>query len=194
MTPPLPHDYDQQRAAALAQFRAWAEDPRAAVLDTETTGKQGQVWEIGLTLVSTEKVLLHLMGNVPRGTIWEPGALRMHGEALRDQLQGYAAFRDSESEIRRVLSEYRLLAYNAEFDVAALRRSLTWQCPDMECVMLAYAVVAGAWNAKYRNWKWVSLKDAAAREGIKLPPQLHTPTSDARLTCQLIKHVAERSA
>lgn len=194
MIPP-PLDTAQQQQTALMRFKDWATDPRALVIDTETTGKQGGVWQIGAALAATSHPLLSFSGNVPEGTIWEKSALEMHGEDLLTTLSHCPPIQDPAvvKMFQRIFAGKRLLSYNADFEAEVMTRTFGMGAfPKPECVMTTYAVLAGRWSESRGEWKWVSLLEALALEGIEAV-QNHNALMDSLLVSQLIHKVAQRA-
>lgn len=194
------------RADAHATFRRWANDPGAVVIDTETTGLDGQVIEVGVCTVAGEPILDQRV-RVPLPI--EPGAFAVHGISDAD-LRGYPGWDEVWPRLEVVLGGRTVLAFNAAFDERCLELSVhhlfpperfapkptleggsIWPAPlfNFSCVMAAYAV----WNADYstgrRTYRWKSLDWATA--GLDLPPRgPHGALDDAFRTAALIRHVA----
>lgn len=125
---------------------AWAAevlaDPRTAVLDTETTGLHGYVCEIAV--VGKDGPLLSTLVN-PRAPV-EPGARNVHG--ITDaELVDAPVFADIWPQLEKLLSERRVIIWNAEFDIAVINRELgRLNLPAIaltECAM-----------RQYSDWYW----------------------------------------
>ncbi|GGR13291.1 3'-5' exonuclease [Deinococcus ruber] len=184
------HDIQQ----AIRTFRRWARDEDALVLDTETTGLYGQVWDVAaLSLTTLEPRVVFVCQ--PEGA-WEPKARELHAARLDEILQAppAAKFRQTlATALQAVPLHSQVLTYGAEFDRAALLR--TWpalRLPAFDCVMQAYAPLAGKWSESRGEWKWVSLQVACELEEVPVTGTLHTALGDAQLTVQLIQAVARR--
>jgi DNA polymerase III subunit epsilon len=180
------------RAYAHAQFAAWANDPLSLVLDVETTGLTGDVWEVAAVRVWDRAPVYVVRGQV--GTEWSERALEMHGADIAERLEGLPHLRGHVEGITGLLGRNRVLTWGAEFDRAQLVQTLGRDLAPFECVMSAYAPLAGNWSESKQIWKWVSLAEAARLEdlAVNADDQAHTALGDARLTAQLIQAVAQR--
>ena len=184
------HDIQQ----TIRTFRRWAGDEDALVLDTETTGLHGQVWDVAALSLITPMPRVAFVCQ-PTGD-WEPKARALHAARLDELLQAPPPdkFRRMlETALHTVPLHSQVLTYGADFDRAAILR--TWpalRLPAFDCVMRAYAPLAGKWSASRGEWKWVSLQAACELEGVPITAELHTGLGDAQLTVQLIQAVARR--
>lgn len=199
---PTPPQVQADQARALAQFRAWSHDPRAAVVDTEATGLRGRAFVFDFAAVPvvtglpTPAPLLAFLCTPPADAEWSEEARAMHTDRLtwaaRSGVEAYS------SPLLEVLNTLPLLAYGAEYDRDRLQFTLVEagcpsEFPEFSCVMEAYAPLAERWNESQWFWKFVSLKEACRREGVDisdLPP--HTAYGDAVATVRLIRAVATR--
>lgn len=163
--------------------------------DTETTGLQGVVVQLGVVVLDAERVELaaqsRLFAPLPGFPI-EPTAFRVHkisqsrqereGEPVASCLRAFAALADCAR--RRGVP---LVAHNAAFDKRMLRNTATAaQCavsvPDTECTMqLGKRVYRGpdgrCKRPRNRDLYELLVGDAAPEEA-----QLHDAVADARLT------------
>lgn len=127
-------EYD---ASVRTENEAWARevlsDPRAAVLDTETTGLHGYVCEI--SVISAGGTLLDTLVN-PQAPV-EPGAAAIHG-LTSEKLASARAFGEIWPDLDTILAAWRIVVWNADFDAAVIRRELArlkipapalrWEC------------------------------------------------------------------
>ena len=169
--------------------------PPYIVLDTETTGLDGQAEIVQLTLVAHDGLvlfdqLLKPLRGIPQA------ASAVHG-ITPEKVADCPAFSEVMAEVEQWFPLYgrRLVAYNAEFDSRILSQAyrhlgihppfLTWFC-----AMLAYADHVGEWNAAKGNNRWWKLEQACAREGIELTGA-HNSLHDAQATLALIRKLTD---
>ncbi|EYB68844.1 hypothetical protein DEIPH_ctg017orf0222 [Deinococcus phoenicis] len=196
MPQPTEEQVHTAMTAAIRQFRAWADDPRVLVLDTETTGLQGGVFELAAVRVGEVWPLLAFL--CAPGTDWTPAAITMHGhrlEEIKGAPQAMLMRRALEATLQTVPLDSAVLTYNAEFDRTALLR--TWpglRLPAFACIMTAYAPLAGQWSETHGAWKYVGLTRALELEQVDTRglPGEHTAYGDAVRAALLIQAVAQR--
>ena len=209
-------DPETIRAEVLAPFKRWSSETGyfgPVVLDSETTDLNGEVIE--LAIVGLDGRVLFDERIRPVGKV-SPGAQAVHG--ITDAaLAGRQRISAHWPRIRRILSQHPVLVYNRNFDFNALYRSLDAAMPDWykaevgasdpysadhllhqmawrhaECVMEAYAPVAGHWNARYGSYRWARLTDACEQRGVDLGDlQAHSALGDAQATVRLIHATAQ---
>lgn len=186
MHPPLAELHTAQDQAIL-QFRAWAAK-QVPCLDTETTGMEGQVWQLALVEQDTLTPRLHFTCQ-PEGE-WSPKAAEMrdaHGADL-SQCPPASAF------TAQLPQGQQFLTWNAPFDLGAIAR--TW--PDWqvrgECAMEAYAPLAERWSESLGLWKYVSLGEACTAEQVDVShlAAAHNAYGDACRLALLVQAVARR--
>lgn len=202
MTPqPSPSQVQEDQARAVFQFHDWYHDPLAVVVDTETTGTEGHVFDFAAVPLdggSTPAPVLAFLCSPPEDAIWSSPARQMHTERL--SLSGGWGIEAYSLVVLETLSFYNVLAYGARFDEARLRFTLNaadcvGEFPDFQgCVMTAYAPLAGQWSEKYGDWKWVPLDEACRLEHVDISDlPRHTAYGDAVATARLIRAVATRA-
>lgn len=127
----------EYEASVRTENEAWARevlaDPRTAVLDTETTGLRGYVCEI--SVISAGGKLLDTLVN-PQAPV-EPGAASIHG-LTADKLADARTFAEVWPDLDAILSAWRIVVWNADFDSGVIRRELArlgiapprlrWEC------------------------------------------------------------------
>lgn len=156
----------EQEASEWA--RAVSADPAAVILDTETTGLEGQIIEVSIIKVDGTVLLDTLIRPLPSWLAREGSPLipasetAIHGiddEAVKDA----PGFAEVYPEIKRILeAASRVVIYNEEFD----RGRLSSDCrlhklPNLEfkgeCAMLWYAAWYGEWSEYRGSFKWQRL-------------------------------------
>jgi DNA polymerase III subunit epsilon len=195
MTTPTHEEASQARARAIAQFREWAADPAVLIVDTETTGLDGRVWEFAAVRVqSPAPVLAFICDPGMYYQSWSAAAWDMHSERLVEfdtaPLSNYF-----ESALGAVLNVKNIISYGAAFDHSAIDR--TWPELGLEefgCILTAYAPLAGRWSESKGDWKYVSLSEALELEGEDLMDfrDAHTAYGDALRAAALVRAVARR--
>lgn len=159
------------------------------MIDTETTGLTGRVWEFSAVSVVTRQSVLTFRCH-PGDAPWSPVAAEMAGERYAECHREPPAAQFAEV-LARLLEGLPLLAYNAPFDRAAVAR--TWpelELPRFECVMRAYAPLSGKTNGR-GGPRVCRLREALEREGV--PDNgfgAHDAFGDALATVDLIRMVA----
>lgn len=197
MTAPIrPHP----KPKMLDYARLWARQilrsaDHHVILDTETTGLNGDVLQVGIIDLSG-RVLLDAIVRPRAGANVDPGALAVHGIS-REQAQRGAPWPLLREAIAEILNTHRALIYNASFDLARIEQTdaahlypqgskpIYWRTlgggPD--CVMRAYALWFGQLsqtpNKTLSTYKWQ-----------RLPGGDHSAVGDARATLALIHRMA----
>lgn len=153
----------EDQATAARWARDTLADPRAVVLDTETTDLEGEIIEItimtmqGTVLLDT---LIHPLGEI------SPEAQAVHG-LTRVDLQDAPSFVHVYAQVGALLTPAtRIVAYNAGFDLAALHRTCTQyglvSLRDQTearwaCAMAWYAQWFGEWSAYHGDYRFQPL-------------------------------------
>ena len=113
-----------ERKRRLEPVRAWAREmlakPDLLVLDSETTGLEGYLVEIGI-IDRDGKQVFHSLVN-PQCPI-EAGAQEVHGISAAD-VKDAPTFAQIEPRLRELLQYKWIVIYNAEFDMDVLRREV----------------------------------------------------------------------
>lgn len=172
------HRAERERAARDAA--AWLADPRAVVLDTETTDLDGFLVEIAV-VDTTGTPLLDTLVNP--GVPISPGAQAVHGitDAMVAEAPTFASLFD---DLTALLHGRTVIAYNAAFDRGILshefyrllagrptvaeppgarnerinREARAWcQAIRWECAMEAYAAWWGEWSSYHGDYRWQPL-------------------------------------
>jgi DNA polymerase III epsilon subunit-like protein len=174
-------------------------DPRAIILDTETTGLEGaEIVEIAIINTKGEVLFESLVK--PHG---EMGATHIHGITAED-VAGAPTWRQIDSEVVAFLqTASRVVVYNAPFDAGMIDNSRKrWGLPallevepmekmevDLEgstldpiinwqCAMDWYASWYGEWSSYFKSYKWQRLSGD------------HRALGDVRACLEYIKRMA----
>lgn len=161
------------------------------VLDTETTGLDGEVCQVGI-IDATGKTLLDILVK-PVHPIPED-ATRVHG-ITNDDVADALNFGAVRPIIINLISGRDVIVYNATFDRKLLHLSAEAEgLPKVDykgfsrwhCAMEAFAPIYGEYNAYYGTYRWKSLSIAAAYFGIEADGA-HTAIADCRTTLAVCK-------
>jgi DNA polymerase-3 subunit epsilon len=120
--------------------------PDVFILDTETTGlRNAEVIEVAV-IDTRGQVLLDTLVK-PRKAEMNPHAQRVHGISL-EMLSGQPDWTEVFPELRAILDQGKVLAWNAPFDARMLKESSeAWQLPHNRflfiCAMRLYARIFG---------------------------------------------------
>lgn len=165
--------FDDDRAADRRDAAVWAAgvlaDPRAVVLDTETTSLDGFAVEIAVLDVASGTVLFDR--RLHPGEPISDGARQVHGISDAD-VADCPRFAAVAGELAGALRGRRVIIYNADFDLGVLARecrraaaadstrATLWtelQNLNTECAMEQYATWNGDWHDYWKNYTWVPL-------------------------------------
>jgi len=169
-----------------------AQDP--VYLDTETTGleKQDEIIEISILGDRGETLMQSLVKPSQAIPI---SSERIHGIS-NAAVQAAPAWPILWMQLRPILLNRVIVAYNADFDIRMMRQShgryrLPWK-ENLKTVDLLkiYAQYRGEWDDQKRGWKFVSLSTAGKECGISLP-NAHRALADCLLTRALLHFIAE---
>jgi DNA polymerase III epsilon subunit-like protein len=169
-------------------------------LDTETTGlgNEHRVCEIAI-VDENETVLLNTLVNPLRPISEE--AKRVHG--ITDEMVLYSPTLDMLArQIADILKANTTFIYNSEFDVAMLGRSshalnlllhdLVQTDDKIQCLMLDFAYIYGAWSTKRKAYRWQPLDCALEYYDIEAPEPSHRALADAISACRIHKAMFAR--
>lgn len=175
---------------SIMRFRRWAALKHVLVIDTETTGFNGHVWDFAAVRVHNLMPVLSFTCN-PYAD-WEPDALSIAGPEGLELVSMSAEARAFYRPLDELFEDNQLVSYGGEFDTRAIRR--TWDSvdvPAIQCAMTAYAPLAGLWSDKYQGWGFVGLRAACEREGVPVIDDTHRAYADALMLAALIRAVAK---
>lgn len=194
---PNPQEHQAQIDQAIKQFRAW-DKAGVNLLDTETTGLEGKVWQLALVDSTSRAPLLVFHCDPGPDCEWSEVAEKMQ----RSQGIYPGDFPPAEAftqVVWKTLQKHALVGWNVYFDIGAVAR--TWPLAEREqhdlvakCAMEVYAPLAGQWSESRGEWKYVSLEKACELEDVdtfRLPAP-HTAYGDCVRLSRLIRRVADR--
>ena len=171
-------------AVAWAAARPRAPDPplrelELVVLDTETTGMRpgagDELVQLGAVVVRDGRLAETYEEVVDPGRPIPAVATAVHG--LSDaQTAGRASARDGARRFEAFAAGRALVAYDASFDLAFLRRHAAFDQPTLCLLRLARAVEGG---------RDCTLEALAKRHGVSLAGR-HTAPGDARIAAELL--------
>lgn len=150
---------ESDRNEAIEWARQILQRSDVLILDTETTGLDGEIIE--LTIINLQDEVIYNQRFNPLSEISE-GAAAIHG-ITAEMVVDKPRFADCASELSPLLASVGLvLIYNAAFDVARLRQ--TYQLHDVEmpnfksdCLMEWYAQFCGEWSDYHQSYRWQPL-------------------------------------
>lgn len=198
------------RQAAISTAQQWL-GAHPIFLDTETTGKDGNI--VDICLINWEgRVVLDSLVN-PRIPIPED-ATAVHG-ITHEMVWLSPTFQDLWEHIETVISGRLVIAYNVDFDHRMLLNSTGFSQPmtefqekvwgaignreaskniaRFECAMKLYARFKHLPNGR-GGFKWFKLSEAAQECGITLPETLHRARADTELCRLLVEWIARQEA
>lgn len=158
-------EFDGMIRDAYRESILWARevlaDEKAVILDTETTGLDGEVIEVAICDVTGKPLFDRLIK--PTCEI-EPGAARVHG-ITNEMLKFEPTFAQVHEELGQLLDQAsRIVIYNVEFDYNVLKNSCrAHNLPSLEwdkrwqCAMKQYARYYGEWSHYHKSFTWQRL-------------------------------------
>jgi hypothetical protein len=189
----------EAREREVRHLAEWAaavlDDPDTVILDTETTGLEGDARIVDIAVIAVSgDVLLDTLVNP--GEPIPPEATAIHG-ITDDQVADAPRFTDILEQLGAVLHGKRCLIYNEPFDVARLQHELTVRYrqaghhdPETaaaawlgrvrtEDVMIPYSDWYGDWSDYWGNYAWQPLYGGD-----------HRAVSDCRAVVERLKEMA----
>lgn len=162
-------------------------------LDTETTGleKQDEVVEISVMDSNGQALfdsLIKPSQPIPEATT------RIHG-ITQEMVQKAPAWPLAWMQLRPILLNRLIVAYNADFDKRMLEQShARYRMPFKDALnfidlLRLYAQFRGEWDNTRRSWKYHSLDAAGKQCGIALP-NAHRAAADTLLTRAVLFHIS----
>jgi DNA polymerase-3 subunit epsilon len=185
----------KSRQARVIQWARELLKQEFLVLDTETTGLEygDEPVQIGIA-DKTGDVLFDSLIRPARARIGRE-AQRIHG-ITPEMVANAPTLADVALELRQLLTKQVVLVYNASYDRMIMEAAceaneiddLTGYCTWID-VMEPYARFWGDWHPYRASYRWQSLTNACAQQGIPFEDS-HTALGDARATLALLKALA----
>lgn len=175
---------DDGREASEWASKALA-DPMAIILDTETTGLDGEIIELAIINMQGEALFNKRFKPF---TDVEEGAIAVHG-ITTEMLADESDFCDHEKTLRSILCKAsRVIIYNRSFDENRLYSTCNLHDVETfdfkaECAMLMYAQWIGDWSNYWGNYKWYPLSGGD-----------HSALGDCLATLECLKEMARDNA
>ncbi len=160
------------------------------VLDTETTGRPGEI--IDLAIINHEGEVI--FDSLLKPTVSIPAeATEIHGITDHD-VQYSPSFAKLWPSLQKCLLGKRIITYNAQFDRNAFiftskRHHVELHDMEWQCLMKAYAQYKNEPN-QYGSPKWYKLNEACLQQGFEII-QSHRALGDAWAAYELMKRVAK---
>lgn len=176
-----------------ARAATWLEH-NALILDTETTGLDGDAEVIELAVIDcTGQALIDTLVRPTRPIPADASAI--HG--ITDQMVANAP---SWTEVREQLLDLiatgrHLVIYNASYDLRLIRQSDALygiETPSMaaHCAMLTYAEHWGDIDEHRGGYRWQRLGNAAAQQGVETQGTAHRALADCLTTLGILRAMA----
>lgn len=180
-----------------ARAAAWLAS-NALILDTETTGLDGDAEVIELAVIDcTGQALIDTLVRPCRPIPGEASAI--HG--ITDQMVAAApGWADVRGQLLDLLASGRhLVIYNASYDLRLIRQSdalhgLETPALAAHCAMLTYAEHWGDIDERRGGYRWQRLGNAAAQQGVEIQGTAHRALADCLTTLGILRAMAGTSA
>ncbi len=164
------------------------------VLDTETTGLEGEVCQIAV-INWTGRVLIDTL--VKPSELIPADASRIHG-ITNEMVKDAPTWRVVSDELLLLLPRFDVIAYNAIYDRKMMHHSaerallprVDWKMLSTWCcAMHAYAEFFGEWNEYHQSYRWKSLSFAASHCDVEVKDE-HSALGDCRMTLGIVDFMA----
>lgn len=178
--------------------------PNFAILDTETTGLNGEVIELSILKADGTVLFDELIQPIKKEI--HPQALQTHGIYLND-LADKKYIWEHKNRLRQIFDNYTLVIYNSEFDLRMLKNSFDAQRHIEEemdidlstlktvCLMKLYAVWAGSPSDKayaVNGFRTHKLTEACTQMGVDISGiRAHRALGDCEITLRLLNKMME---
>lgn len=173
------------RDSAITWARELLAQGTAVILDTETTGLDGEAEVVEVVVINLEGKPLFETLVKPRGEISEE-AIAIHG-IIPEKVANASGFEEVLGGLQECLAGRPVICYNQAFDERMLAQSARRAgflasdifFADSACAMERYADFVGEWSARYGRNKWQPL-----------PGGNHTALGDCLATLAVIMQMA----
>ncbi|NOI34045.1 3'-5' exonuclease [Vibrio cyclitrophicus] len=176
----------------------------AVIIDTETTGldDKSEIVEITVISAASGDVLFH---SLVRPSSWIPNeATAIHG-ITNSKVSNAPRFVQVIEPLFHAIQDSEIITYNADFDsrlfIQSYERSdqlttceirqcyfaLKFAMLKATCAMNWYAEFFGEWDESHGGYKWQSLSNACAQQGVITSDLIpHSSADDCEMTRRLI--------
>jgi DNA polymerase III epsilon subunit-like protein len=165
-------------------------------LDTETTGIGPYDEIVDICIVDHDGQVL--LDTLVKPTFRIPtDAAAIHGIS-NEMVANAPEWLDVWDEVRGILEGRHVGVYNADFDTRLIDQTnqvhnIAWRFPKERafCIMKLYATFYGAWNRRFRSYRWQKLGNAGAQCGIDIPNS-HRAKDDTLLARAVLHYMANQ--
>ena len=193
-----------KREDAISYAKALTEKKAGCIIDTETTGLDGEARICDIAIIDME-------GNVLIDTLVNPGIpipeklTQIHG--INDEMvENAPMWPQVIDQVQEILAKYQpIVIYNADYDLRMLRQHSEMYGLDIlkkegrsslltiqyHCAMKLYSTFVGEINPKRGTLKWHKLQDAACRCNVEVS-QAHRALADCYTTLGVIRYMADQ--
>ena len=173
--------FEQDRNQSIQWTKEVLQDPNLIILDTETTGLDGDAEVVQIAIIDGNgNILFNSLVKPLRGIRSEALAINHITEAM---VENAPTFKDIFPTLQKIIEDKRLVIYNANYDMRVMHQSGDDLPPFfnviVNCAMEAYAKYVSDWNDYYGSYRWQ-----------KLPSGDHSALGDCLATLKLIKQMA----
>ncbi len=208
--------------------RQWARDmlamPDLRILDIETTGldDDAEVIEIGV-IDGQGNVLLDTYIKPTRPIVettyeaWDDDEQNWHESPpltafgvngiTNAMVETAPTFPEIWEQLRPLIADKPIVAYNAEFDRRMLRQNRIrhglrpipwarhvegrrWPVSNWQCAMLSFSCFYGEWHRRYRDYRYQSLATACSHFDVHVDRQAHGAVGDCLRTLEVLRAMA----
>ncbi|MFB2828016.1 3'-5' exonuclease [Aeromonas jandaei] len=167
------------------------------ILDTETTGLDGQAEIVEISIIDQD-------GSVVFDSLVKPiqpipaEATAIHG-ITNEMVAAAPTWATIHEQVAEIVASKPLVIYNADYDLRLMAQTaelyaLTPIETEAGCAMLTYAEHYGEWNEYKGTYRWQKLTNAAAQQGVIIDGKAHRALADVQMTLGVIKAMAQSSS
>ena len=166
------------------------------ILDTETTGLDGQAEIVEVSIIDQD-------GSVIFDSLVKPlkpipaEATAIHG-ITNDMVATAPSWAAIHDRVAEIIASKPLVIYNADYDLRLMAQTaelygLNAIEAEAGCAMLTYSEYYGEWNESKGTYRWQKLTNAAAQQGVVIDGKAHRSLADVKTTLGVIKAMAVAS-